>query len=93
MERLNSVCLHHDFLDENRFVRLMEEVASRDDLNTRISGFCTAVLLERGRIPDEELGREVQRRLSKGIPADLGAGRFAGLSKRNRYALIARLSL
>ena len=93
VDRLNSVCLHHDFLDEERFVRLMEEIASRDDINTRISGFCTAVLLERGRMQDEELGREVQRRLSKGIPAKLGAGWFAGLSKKNRYALIARLSL
>lgn len=93
VDRLNSVCLHHDFLDEERFVRLMEEIASRDDINTRISGFCTAVLLERGRMQDEELGREVQRRLSKGIPAELGAGWFAGLSKKNRYALIARLSL
>lgn len=82
VDRLNSVCLHHDFLDEERFVRLMEEIASRDDINTRISGFCTAVLLERGRMQDEELGREVQRRLSKGIPAELGAGWFAGLSKR-----------
>ena len=93
VDRLNSVCLHHDFLDEERFVRLMEEIASRDDINTRISGFCTAVLLERGRMQDEELGREVKRRLSKGIPAELGAGWFAGLSKKNRYALIARLSL
>lgn len=93
VERLNAVCLHHDFLDEERFIRLMGEISSRDDLNTRISGFCTAILLERGCMPDEELGREVQRRLSKGIPAELGAGWFAGLSKKNRYALIARLSL
>lgn len=93
IERLNVVCLHHDFLDEERFVRLLEEIASRDDLNTRISGFCAAILLERGRMMDDELGREVQRRLSKGIPAELGAGWFAGLSARNRYALIARLSL
>ena len=42
---------------------------------------------------EEELSREVHRRLSKGIPAELGAGWFAGLSKKNRYALIARLDL
>ena len=42
---------------------------------------------------NETLGREVSRRLSKGIPADLGARWFEGLSLRNRYALIARLSL
>lgn len=39
------------------------------------------------------LKREVQRRLSKGTPADLGAGWFEGLAMKNRYALIARLSL
>ena len=29
----------------------------------------------------------------RGVPADLGAGWFEGLASRNRYALIARLSL
>ena len=41
----------------------------------------------------QELGREVERRLSKGIPAELGAGWFEGLSMKNHYALIARLTL
>lgn len=39
------------------------------------------------------LQQEVSRRLSKGVPADLGAGWFEGLAMKNRYALIARLSL
>ena len=33
------------------------------------------------------------RRLSPGIPADLGAGWFEGLAAKNRRALIVRLSL
>lgn len=37
IERVNSLCLHHDFLDEERFIRLLAEAASRDDLNTGIS--------------------------------------------------------
>ena len=41
----------------------------------------------------EELGREVERRLSRGIPAELGAGWFEGLSMKNHYALIARMTL
>ena len=93
MDQLNSLCLHHDFLDEERFIRLLAETASRDDLNTGISGFAAAILLERGRMEEEELSRQVRRRLSRGIPAELGAGWFAGLSKKNRYALIARLDL
>jgi hypothetical protein len=39
---------------------------------------------------NEALVREVSRRLSPGISADLGAGWFEGLAKRNRYGLIAR---
>jgi hypothetical protein len=49
--------------------------------------------LERGWIDNDRLSREVSRRLSPGISADLGAGWFEGLAKRNRYALIARQSL
>lgn len=93
MEKINSLCLHHDFLDQERWVQLLKEASARDDINTKISGFAAAILLERGRMDDEELNREVHRRLSRGIPAELGAGWFEGLSKKNRYALIARLSL
>ena len=41
----------------------------------------------------QQLKTEVERRLSKGIPADLGASWFEGLAMKNQYALIARLSL
>ena len=68
-------------------------MSDRDDLNTKLSGFATAILLERGKITNELLSAEVCRRLSPGVPAELGAGWFEGLSMKNRYALIARLSL
>ena len=41
----------------------------------------------------DALAREVSRRLSPGVPAELGAGWFEGLAQRNRYALLARQSL
>ena len=50
-------------------------------------------LLERGKADEALLSREMARRLSPGVPADLGAGWFEGLAGKNRYALIARLSL
>ena len=62
-------------------------------MNTKLSGFAAAILLERGVMDTAKLRLEVQRRLSKGVPADLGAGWFEGLAMKNRYALIARLSL
>lgn len=93
LDTLNEVSLHMDFLEEELWIRVLSELSRRDDLNTKASGFAAAILLERGKIDSEQLAAEVQRRLSKGIPADLGAGWFTGLSMKNRFALVARLSL
>jgi len=93
MDRLNSLPLNHDFLDGNAWISLLERVSDRDDLNTRCSGFAMAILLERGAADEELLARELSRRLSPGVPAELGAGWFEGLASKNRYAMIARLSL
>ena len=93
MDCLNTIQLNHDFLDQSAWVSLLERISDRDDLNTKCSGFAMAILLERGIATEELLSREVSRRLSPGVPADLGAGWFEGLAGKNRYALIARLSL
>lgn len=93
MGQLHEVAVSHDFLEEERWLKVLSEIAGRDDLNTRLSGLAAAILLEMGKMDSEELGREVERRLSKGIPADLGAGWFEGLAMKNHYALIARLNL
>ena len=93
MDQLNLLQLSHEFLEEDRWLELLAEVSDRDDLNTRCSGFAMAILLERGKADEGLLSREVARRLSPGVPADLGAGWFEGLAGKNRYALIARLSL
>lgn len=93
MEQLNSAALAHDFLDGEEWIKVLDNISERDDLNTKLSGFAAAILLERGSMDTQQLRTEVSRRLSKGIPADLGAGWFEGLALKNRYALIARLSL
>lgn len=90
---LNDAVSNHDFLSETSWIRVITEIADRDDLNTKISGYAAAILLERGKITNEELEVRVSRRLSRGVPAELGAGWFEGLSMKNRYALIARLGL
>ena len=93
MEQLNRAVLAHDFLNQEAFFEVIKQIARRDDLNTKLSGFATAILLERGRIEAKELQLEVSRRLSKGVRADLGAAWFEGLAMKNRYGLIARLFL
>lgn len=93
MDQLNRLQLDHDCLDGERWLELLGRVSDRDDLNTLCSGFAMAALLERGEADEALLAREISRRLSPGVPAELGAGWFEGLASKNRYALIARLSL
>ena len=93
MEALNRVVRDQDFIDEERWIAALTEVARRDDLNTKLSGLAAAVLLEWGRMDNEMLGIEVERRLSRGMPAELGAGWFEGLAMKNHFTLIARMSL
>lgn len=90
---LNSAELARDFLNTEDWIAALKNVARRDDLNTVLSGFAAAILLERSQMTNDELKTEVSRRLSKGVPAELGAGWFEGLTMKNRYGLIARLSL
>ena len=85
--------IDNDFLDEKQWIKLLEAVSNRDDINTKCSGFAMATLIERGLVDENLLSMEVSRRLSKGVPADLGAGWFEGLAQKNRYSLIMRLSL
>ncbi|WP_284646613.1 DUF5682 family protein [Paenibacillus silviterrae] len=83
----------HAVVDDALWRVKVRELAERDDRNALLSGLAFAILLERGDCQDEQVAREVSRRLSPGIPADVGAGWFEGLSMRNRYALLSRLSL
>ena len=93
IQKIHSVFMMQDFLDESFWFDKLIELSNRDDLNTKISGLATAILLDAGKIDEPTLRKEVSRRLSVGMPAELGANWFAGLSMRNHYALIGRLTL
>ncbi|CAG0987233.1 hypothetical protein PHYC_02091 [Phycisphaerales bacterium] len=91
MNEMNGLALEHaDRVDEALWIERLRRLSDADDRNPLLSGYACAILLERGLMANEDLAREVSRRLSPGVPADLGAGWFEGLSKRNRYALLAR---
>ena len=81
---------HHEMVDEGLWHAQLHKLSDADDRNPLLSGYACAVLLESNLITNDDLSREVSRRLSPGISADLGAGWFEGMSARNRYALIAR---
>ncbi|MCY7482939.1 DUF5682 family protein [Paenibacillus alvei] len=94
MNELNRVAIDHsEQVDESLWLQELLRLAERDDRNPRLSGFACAILMERNVISPQQCAEEVSRRLSPGIPADLGAGWFEGLSMRNRYALLSRMTL
>ena len=94
IDALNRVALdHHDRVEVELWLSQLQGLSNADDRNPTLSGYACAVLLERGLIPNDQLTREVSRRLSPGVPADLGAGWFEGLAQRNRAALLARQAL
>ena len=94
IDQLNRVSdEHHERVEVELWLRELRKLSDADNRNPLLSGYACAVLLERGVMATEDLAREVSRRLSPGIPADLGAGWFEGLSRRNRGALLARQPL
>ena len=88
MERIGDQ--QYDLVDLDTWHRQLIQLAWRDDVNSKLSGIAFAILLEHNLATEEECGREVSRRLSAGVPADLGASWFEGFSGRNRYALLSR---
>ena len=83
----------YDRVDGSLWIEELKKLAGRDDRNPKLSGLAFSILLEHNLIEENDCSKEVSRRLSPGIPADIGAGWFEGLSGRNRYALLSRISL
>jgi len=93
MTAVHDACLAHDFLESERYVKLLGDIADSDIVNPLLSGYACALLAEKGNISPEKLSELVARRLSKGTPPAEGAAWFEGLAKRNRRSLIGRLTL
>ncbi|MHA7966176.1 DUF5682 family protein [Paenibacillus sp. CAU 1782] len=89
----NAAQEHGEQVDEELWLAKLSELSARDDRNPRLSGLACAILMERGVLSADACEQEVSRRLSPGIPAELGAGWFEGLAQRNRYALVSRIAL
>ena len=83
----------YDTVDSSLWISELKSLAWRDDRNPKLSGLAFSILMEHNMIEESECAKEVSRRLSPGIPTDIGAGWFEGLAGRNRYALLSRISL
>jgi hypothetical protein len=90
--RLHDVAREQpDLVDTARWERELDVIATTDSLNAYLSGFVLSMIL--GRVSEEQLSREVHRRLSMGVPPDVGGAWFEGLVAFNREALFGRLGL
>jgi hypothetical protein len=91
---MNETALElYDHVNETLWYKTLRELYVRDDRNPLLSGYCCGILLEKNILDSKSLEEEVARRLSPGIPADLGAGWFEGLCMSNKYALLSRAYL
>lgn len=93
VSKVNDACLSHDFLETQRFITVLSELADSDTANPNVSGFACALLMEHGKITPEKLSELISRRLSRGTPPAEGAAWFEGLARRNRRSLISRISV
>ncbi len=91
VQRVNAVGIElYEHVDEALWTHTLRELALRDDRNPLLSGYACTLLLERNNIDQQTLAEEISRRLSPGVPVDLGTGWFEGLCMKNKYALLSR---
>lgn len=64
---VNDACTAHDFMDGDRFTALLSDIADSNFAAPLLSGFCCAVLMERGLIAPGKLSELIGRRLSPGF--------------------------
>ena len=94
MDRVHEVAfLGEEGIVAEPWLRALRDLSDSDNRNPFLSGYATALLMERGQLPDDVLDAEVSRRLSAGTEASVGIAWFEGLVQRNRAALFMRKSL
>jgi hypothetical protein len=94
IQEMNETALElFEHVDDKLWFEKLTELYLRDDRNPLLSGYCCGIMLEKNLIDSVSLEEEVSRRLSPGIPADLGSSWFEGLCMSNKYALLSRAFL
>lgn len=91
MTQLHLMTQEHDELvSDETWLRQLQILAKSDNKNPVLCGFAFSILMERGKVGEDEFGTEMSRYLSPGSGPETGARWFEGLSLRNRYLLLSR---
>lgn len=90
LKTINDLSIQHDHYMQDEWILVLQELSQKDDINQLLSGYATAILLERGLLQEDEFQRIVMYHVSHGVPVDIAANWFEGFMMKNHYALIAR---
>jgi len=94
MDALHTVANEQaEYINDGLWLEKLRELSDSDSRNAKISGAAASILIERGELSDEDFKIGLSRRLSYGVPGDIAALWFEGLSARNRYVLLSRVSV
>lgn len=90
LKTINDLSIQHDHYMQDEWIHTLQELSQKDDINQLLSGYATAILLERGLLQEDEFQRIVMYHVSHGVPVDIATNWFEGFMMKNHYALIAR---
>lgn len=76
-----------DIVDYKTYIEELVSISDDDTKNSNISGFCCAILLEKGLMDNDKLDIEISRRIKRGISVDIAAGWFEGLASKNKLSI------
>jgi hypothetical protein len=78
------------YADNSLWNKTLDVIANDDTLNSAVSGAAFAILLEKSALTNDFISGEIHRRFSAGVPGDIAAAWFHGVSQRNHYVLLSR---
>ena len=92
-DSMNQTTLDFGFVDENLWLNVLNDFSESMSINPFLSGYATAILIERGYISPKEVEDKIIFHLSAGMDGATSANWLEGLCMKNRYPLILNLSI
>ena len=93
IDAMNQVTLDFDFVDEKLWLSVLGELSESMSINPFLSGYATAILIERGFISPQQMEDKIIFHLSAGMDGAISANWLEGLCMKNRYPLILNLNI
>lgn len=90
---IDNLTIQMDSIDEKPWFDILNEITDRLTINQFLSGYATALLLEKGYYSHEDVEKNIIFHLSSSIDGKIAANWLEGLCMKNRYQLILNLNI